>query len=164
MQTSQPIIIVYAFPSGPNGNEWSTAVSAADHDHLVSTQAEARLIEEAVETDRKYGVELDASRTILQNNTLLLQRVTTAEVVLTKLPQLLTAAEGALAELLTKPPETSDRIRIIDKLRTALETLRSVPPVTVGADSEHYAQVKAVYDYLLKSPLPLDGDEASAQE
>lgn len=124
MNISDPLITVFAFPHGLNGLEWSTTVPAADHERLARAQADARLIEEAAETDRKYGAALEAKR---------------------------------------------EQIRIIDELHATLEALRSAsattPPTTMtDAEREHYARVKAVYDSLIKSSLPLDQDQNLPQE
>jgi hypothetical protein len=166
VNTSEPHITVFAFPGGLNGLEWATTVPAADQDRLVRAQADARLIEEAAETDRKYGVELQTNRAILESNTLLIQRVSSTVAALTKLPQLLTAGEAALKELLAKPPATREGVRIIDELRAALEALRNMttPPVMTDVASAHYAQAKRAYGSLLVGPLPLDRDDAQQQE
>lgn len=166
MNTSEPQITVFAFPAGLNGLEWSTTVPAADQDRLARAQAEARLIEEAAETDRKYGVELKTNCTLLESNRLLIQRASSADDALTKLPQLLTTGEAALRALLAKPPATGEWVRIIDELRAALEALRgmTMPPAMTDADSEHFAQAKRTYESLLVGPVPLDRDDVRQQE
>lgn len=165
VNTSDPLMTVSASPNGLSGLEWSTTVLAKDTERLTRAQIEARLIEAAMETDRKLGVELEANRTLLESNRLLLKRITSAEAALTQLPKLLVAGEAAVRQLLAKPPATPEQIRIIDELRVALDEIRSVttPPSVTDAAPNHYTQVKTAYD-LLNEPLPLDRDRDFPQE
>ena len=144
MQTLDPSITISVFPSGPDGNEWTTQILVSDPVRLTQAQYEARLIEQAAETDRRYGTSLESASTLADSNRVLLesvaklqQRVVEAETTSKDLHErtrkaeqgreaLLAAARAAVGELLERAPATRQRIKIANDLRAAIEAIESL--------------------------------------